>query len=164
MSKRKKTFTDPQTGEEIESTAMARWGTGLVIGLASGAILGLFLGLGLGVTWGLFAGLGVGLFTGMVVETAFRLEEVQSNSLAKRLHDGIARRQHLRRQRILRRQEFPHVPDGALSLARPPGEPEPTAASLSLADPPEEATPRLAAGVDAATAAEENAMAAKETR
>jgi hypothetical protein len=70
------------------------------------------------------------------------------------VHDGIARLQHVRRQRLLKRrlleQEWAGVPDGALSRAPTPARPEPTQASLSLAEAPEEEPPRLAAAVGAA--------------
>jgi hypothetical protein len=177
MGKRKRTFTDPQTGEEIESTALAQWGPGLAYGLLIGLPCGLLLGLfGLFIGWG--TGIGVGLLIGLLGGLAYLLvfgllvgwffkwglgpDEIRIDPLARRVHDSISRRQHLRRQRILRRQEFPHVPDGALSRALPPAEPEPTAASLSLAAPPGEAVPRLTAGVDEANTVEERVMAARE--
>jgi hypothetical protein len=145
------TFTDPKTGEEIESTTLARWGAGLVYGLLNGLLLGLIMGRQ-GLLPGLFAGL-FGVFLGGVVAWGYA---VRHNPLTRRVHDRIARQQHFRRQRILRRQEFPHVPDGALSLAGPPGEPEPTAASLSRAEAPEEDSPlRLMAGVNEASEEEE---------
>jgi hypothetical protein len=164
MSKSKKTFTDPATGEAIESTALARWLAGLVrwmAGLVAWLVIWLVYGLinvlggeafsgpDIGLVPWLAVGLIVWLIVWLAVGVGAELDKVRSNPYAKWVHDGIARRQHLRRQRVLRQQEFPHVPDGALSLARPPGEPEPTAASLSLAEPPEEAAPRLAAGVEA---------------
>jgi predicted lipid-binding transport protein (Tim44 family) len=161
MSKREKTYMDPQTGEEIKSTWLARLVAGLVLGLVFWLAFGLVCGLvgwlagrlAEGVGFGLVEGLSVGLIFGLLgwlVGLAAALGEVRNTTLTQRVHDSIARRQHLRRQRLLRRQEFPHVPDGALSLAHPPGEPEPTAVSLSLAKPPpEEDTPRLAAGVEA---------------
>jgi hypothetical protein len=217
MNKQKQTFTDPQTGEEIESTALARWGAGLAFGVVFGLFFGLLFGLftrGIGIwlglpfgllgalvyglirrwrrplrfgivfgaAWGVFAGLlAWGLFAlhgGITAETNNPLDRLIGGlvvglisglftafsmgcwgglgarlayPITQRVHHGIARQQHLRRQRLLRRQEFPHVPDGALSRALPPGKPEPTAASLSLAEPPEEAVPRLAAGVEEAT-------------
>ena len=36
----KRVFTDPKTGEEIESTALARWVAGLCYGLVVGLVLG----------------------------------------------------------------------------------------------------------------------------
>jgi hypothetical protein len=173
MSKRRQTFTDPRTGEEIESTTLAQWGAwltiglgGLFIGLVFGLILGLVGKLGAALHW-LIAGLGLGLVCGVAFVLLFWVVtlpyEVRNEPLARWVHDGIARRQHRCRQRVLQGQEFAHVPDRALSRARPPGEPEPAAASLSLAEPPEEAAPRLAAGVEAETAAEEKVLAVQET-
>jgi hypothetical protein len=175
MSKPKQTFTDPQTGEEIESTWLARWGGGLfsvlcASGLGIGLPLGLLFGLAAGWATGLLngllalvAGLVIGLVTGLPLGLLFGLyflvadlDTVRYNPFCQRVHDGLARRQHLRRQRILRRQEFPHVPDGALSRAGPPGQPEPTAVSLSRAPAPEEDPPlRLTAGVNEASEEEE---------
>jgi hypothetical protein len=72
---------------------------------------------------------------------------------AQQVHNAVARRQHQRRQRLIQRQlledEWAGVPNGAISRARPPGDPEPTHASLSRAEAPEEeAPPRLAVSVD----------------
>jgi hypothetical protein len=177
MSKRKPTFQDPKTGEEIESTALARWGAGLAIGLAIGLVVGLVFGLSgwpvfelfgalvfglvLGLALGLVLGLVSGLAVGPTARPDGRLDNVRNDLLSQRVHDGIARWQHLRRQRLLRQQEFPHVPDGALSRADPPGEPEPTQASLSLAKPPEEDAPRLTASVEAEMEAEEQMVKEK---
>jgi hypothetical protein len=201
----KQTFRDPETGEEIESTALARGGTGLVFGLIAGLVPSLIVGLAIGAKAGLDIGLTYGLATALSAGLAgvlgrgpfrwffiltFMYPFLKAGSLifgqslgqvgelvsptigglaaglfivliapfCQRMHDGIAQRQHIHRQRILRQQEFSHVPDGALSRAQPPGEPEPTAASLSRADVPEEATPRLAAGVEAATEEEEQVV------
>jgi hypothetical protein len=156
MNKQKQTFTDPQTGEEIESTALARWGAGLVVGLVLGLVFGLIFrlvaGLLIGPVFGLVGGSILWVF-GILLASVLALfawrDTFRRDSLMGSVHDGIARQQHLRRQRILRRQEFSHVPDGALSRARPSGEPEPTSVSLSRAEAPEEEPPRLAAGVDA---------------
>jgi predicted lipid-binding transport protein (Tim44 family) len=170
MSEPKRTFTDPKTGEEIASTTLARWIAGLcvapcivlggVLGAVVGGLLGVLLGDGLVKMGGLGLLLGFLLGAGLVVKLSGWLIPL----FAGRVHDGIARQQYLRRQRILRRQEFPHVPDGALSRAQPPGEPTPTAASLSRAEAPAEETPlRLAASVDAATEEEEKVLTARET-
>lgn len=51
-------------------------------------------------------------------------------------------------ERWAERAKWAGVPDGALSRAQPPGNPEPTDASLSRADLPEEDQPRLAISVD----------------
>jgi hypothetical protein len=79
--------------------------------------------------------------------------------LGRTIHNTIARQQHFHRQRLLKRklleEEWAGVPDGALSRAQPPGEPEPTAASLSRSEAPEEAAPRLTVSVDVANEEEE---------
>jgi hypothetical protein len=50
------------------------------------------------------------------------------------VHDGIARWQQRRRLRQIQGQAVPHIPDGALSRAQPPGKPEASARSVSRAD------------------------------
>jgi hypothetical protein len=201
MSERKQTFTDPKTGEEIESTVLARWGAGLIVGLVPGLLIGLSNGLA-----GLIVGLTVGLIFGPIAGRLLkRVDEVYFGlivgsslgligylisglhwgwlgalvmglfgglccgaiggllgAFSKWAHDNIARQQHLRRQRLLKRklleEEWAGVPDSAISRAHPSGEPGPTSASLSRAEAPEEEPPRLAAGVDAVTGAEEQAI------
>lgn len=139
---------------------------GLFFGLAD--VLFHILGEGLVAAlmgW-LFLGFCVGLFVGLVFELlvwlGVDLAYGRADPSFQRMHDGIARWQHLRRQRILRRQAFPHVPAAALSRADPSGKPEPTDTSLSLAEPQEE-KPRLAGGVEEATAADEEGVTDKET-
>jgi hypothetical protein len=161
MSNQKTTFTDPQTGEEIESTWLARWVAGgvdtLEVGLEVGLIIGLFLGWQLGPLGGLVAGLvsglGGGLVAGLVAGLGYDLEEAQSHPFAPTVHDRIARRQHFRRQRLLRlRQleaEWAGVPNRALSQALPSGPPRPTDVSVSSAEPPPGAKPRLAGVIQA---------------
>jgi hypothetical protein len=116
------------------------------------------------------SGLSLGLLVVLVVwwlwSLRVRLAERPDDPLSQRLHGSMAQWQHLQRlrhQRMLQRQQFPHVPDGALSRARLPGKPEPNQASLSRAEEPEEDTHRLAAGVGEATG-EENAVVVEGTR
>lgn len=154
MSKDKQTFTDPKTGEEVESTWWARWGGGLLTGWGLGLIasLSLLLGslisdhLGLGkrdwgTDWGivlwtwLAGGLGVGLMVGLGFNWLSNRKDPR-DWLYRWGHDVIARSQH--RRRILRSQEGQDVPATALSRAQPPGEPTPTDAALSVADEPDE--------------------------
>jgi len=152
MSKQKQTFTDPKTGEEIESTWLARLIGRLGFGLffALGSMLVIRPGcVPSGVTkigWDdvLIFGLMVGLFFILISG----LDHVRNNLLSQRIHDGVALRQHFRRQRILRRQEYPHVPDEALSRAEQPREPEPTDASLSQTEVEEEKKSRLTEAVE----------------
>jgi hypothetical protein len=164
MNQEKQTFVDPHTGEEMESTGLARVSVGLIGGLIGGLVGGL-IGGGFGAAlatdrwamllWGLAGGLLLGALTGLLVGLKFglgawgrALEEVRWDPLDRRVHDSVARRQHARRQRGLRRRAYPHVPDGALSRARPPGTPQPTATALSRAEPPQEEKAHLATGVE----------------
>jgi hypothetical protein len=189
MDKRKRTFTDPKTGEEIESTALARWGAGLAFGPVAGIVVGLYFGLGValiagpgaGLIVGLVVGPVVGLYLGLIDGLSFGLDGAPFfgplDSFTHRVHNGLAWQQHRHRQRVLERKrgqaerlrqrkrleaEWAGVPRGAISRARPPDRPEPTAASLSLAASPEAAAPRLTAGVDTVTAAEKEVIAARE--
>jgi hypothetical protein len=153
MSERRQTFRDPKTGEEIESTVLARTGAGLIAGLGGS------LGFLLGSVWParlLLALLAVAL--GSIVGSGLAVLFMDP------VHDGIARLQHLRRQRLLKRrlleQEWSGVPDGALSRASTPGEPGPTDTSLSRAEAPEEPPPRLRAAVDTAEKALEQRVEA----
>jgi len=70
----------------------------------------------------------------------------------EKIHHGIARSQHFRRQRLLKRklaeEEWAGVPQTALSQAQPAGPPQPTDGSVSQADVPEEEKPRLTAAVE----------------
>ena len=153
MSRDRQTFTDPKTGQEVKSTRLARWGAGPVCGLIIGLVQGLAYGLGHGLVGGLGHGLAIGLIHGLFGGLACavlgavaiglyhawvgpNMEAFRRTSLIRWAHDHIARTQH--RQRLLRSQEHVKVPDGAISRAQPPGEPEPTDAALSLADEPEE--------------------------
>lgn len=131
----------------------------LGVGLICGVGL-LFLGkTSMGI--GLLVSVGVGwLVFGLVFGWLGRADEIRRKVLFRLLHDGIARQQY--RQDLQRKQkeearkrmeeekqrieeEWAGVPDGALSPAEPPGEPEATATSLSLAREPEEEKPRLGA-------------------
>ena len=132
MSKDRQTFTDPKTGEEIESTWLARGGSGLIFGLVGGLICVLVHGVAC--CWRLepllvpfLSCLTSGTLCGLALyPPPFTLQ----------VHDRIARAQH--RRRILRSQEQHNVPDTAISRSQPPGEPEPTDAALSMSDSPEE--------------------------
>ena len=46
MGEDKQTFTDPKTGEEVESTRLARGIVWLVIGVGAGVVSGIFFGMG----------------------------------------------------------------------------------------------------------------------
>ena len=167
MSQEKQTFVDPRTGEEMESTGLARVGVGLIGGLIGGVIGGVIggcLGAALGqdrlalLLWGLAGGLFLGFVTGLLAGLKFglgswgrALEEVRWDPLDRRVHDGIARRQHARRERRHPPEDDAHVPAGAISRARPPGNPEPTSAALSRAAPSEGDKARLAAEVEEET-------------
>jgi hypothetical protein len=82
---------------------------------------------------------------------------VRETSWGQQVHDGIARWHHFRHQRFLQRQlleeEWAGVPDGAISRARPPGNPDPTQTSLSRAEVPKEAPLSLAMSVETETSA-----------
>lgn len=143
MSKPKQTFTDPKTGEEIESTALARWGGSLFVGLTMGLTSGLLNWFEKGLIGGFIFGLISGLVYLAIGETWGR-----DHPFTRWIHDGIARQQHFHRQRILRRQEFPHVPNKALSRVKSLGQPEPDQASLSVAEEAEDDRPRLAEAVE----------------
>ena len=141
MSEDKQMFTDPDTGQEIESTRLARGAVWVFLGLLSGLVSGLLCGLWGGLGLVLVKGLGFGVLFGLVIGLRFsflKMERARSDNLRQRFHDTIARAQHRRRQRILRSQEHQDVPDGALSRAQPPGDPQATDAALSIADDPDE--------------------------
>ena len=168
-------FQDPETGEEIDSTWLGRFaarsGCNMLLGLGMGLGMGLFafsIAGWKGLFFGLLGGLGFGLCGALLNSLSVHLygrgkwarflaggkwgwtliEYERGNSgIADRIHDAVARAQHRRRQRILRSQEHQHVPDGALSRAQPPGEPEPTGAALSRTDRPDEAG-HLAIGIE----------------
>ena len=129
MSETKQTFTDPRTGEEIESTWLARLAGVGSIGMFGGVLSGLVVGLIVWLSGGLslWLSIGVGLALGVGVGVGI------GSRLSKNIHDSMARYQHRRRQRILRSQEHQHVPDTAISRVQPPDEPQPTDAALSVA-------------------------------
>ena len=158
MGEDKQTFTDPKSGEVIESTWLARWGPqvsgGFISGLVCGLLFALLFGLGgevvryadeggqlwlgiggllFGLACAVIGAVGCGLFYSLVLPS---MEVVQNDRITRWAHDSIARTQH--RRRILRSQEDQDVPDTALSHAQPPGEPQPTDAALSIADDPDE--------------------------
>ena len=135
MSKNRQTFVDPETGEVIESTWMARWWPALLCwGLGiSIVVIGSII---TGSRMPLYCFIPMGMVTLMALSQG--MNYWRRDRLGRWIHDGIARHQHRRRQRILRSREDQAVPDGALSRAQPPGEPTPTDAALSLADEPDE--------------------------
>jgi hypothetical protein len=131
MSKPKHTFTDLQTGEEIESTALARWVAGLGAGWVAGLGLGFFglvvwlicdlpktplTGLAAALVEMLVGVLGsvlvigslIGLFIGLVCDLLVRLgvdlDYSRADEFYQRVHDHIARHQHFHRQRLLQRK------------------------------------------------------------
>ena len=151
MSKKKQIFTDPQTGDEMSSTWLARLVVGAIWGLIIGVLFGVVIGLIVGVFcevfsvpfgevfWGVALGLGGGLFVaGLAAGMLCELQKARSDPFTRWIHDATARTQHRRRQRVLRSKEHQDVPDTALSRAHPPGEPQPTGAALSVADDPDE--------------------------
>lgn len=148
------TFLDPQTGEEIPSTWVARLCAGMACSLFAFpmsllffcSVVGLHFCLKIGVDrWSfcllvwlgligvLSAGLGVGFIMGLI-SVFSKSKELREISVIRWTHDRIARTQHRRRQRVLRSQDDQDVPDGAISRAQPPGEPQATDAALSMAD------------------------------
>ena len=135
----KQTFIDPKTGQEIESTWLARkfcvlaYGLffGVVGGLASGVHFGFFVGLVCGLVFVLFGVLFYALIVPEMIET-------RNDRFIRWAHDLISRVQHRRRQRVLRSQERHDIPNTAISRAQPPGKPVPTDTALSLADEPDE--------------------------
>jgi len=149
MSKDKQTFTDPKSGEEVESTRLARWvialGAGLIMGLITWLLFTLFHCLVIGEDYyGFYVLLPLTMFSGAVGNGLYHLwvppkiRDAQGNRFSRWIHDGIARTQHRRRQRILRSKEQHDVPDTAISRAQPPGEPQATDTALSMADDPDE--------------------------
>ena len=138
MSNKKQTFVDPKTGEEMESTWLARGSVFLGCGLVYGLVMAVLVSLGVRVLWADLVG--AGLFVGWMVlmGLGIQMERVRQTPFLQRIHDPIARAQHRRRQHILRNQEHQVVPNTALSRAQPPGEPTPTDAALSIADDPDE--------------------------
>ena len=143
--RKRQTFVDPETGEEMVSTwlaCIASWLVfglffGLAFGLVGGVLGWLVFGVLFGLIYGLFSGLSGGLIAGLLVP---ELETARSFRFTRWAHDGMARRQHRRRQRLLRSQEEQHVPDTAISRAQPPGAPQPTDAALSIAVNSDEST------------------------
>jgi len=161
MSEDRQTFTDPKTGQEIESTWLARYVGGLLFGIIRGMFFGGLLGIiviflvvhaegSLGdFVWGMIRLWIIGLLAGIIGGVLGGLSYSRGTSKAgDKLHDKIARAPH--RRRILRSREHQDVPDTAISRAQPPGEPEPNDAALSIADEPEETRLTIEAVEDAA--------------
>jgi hypothetical protein len=99
MSPDKYTFTDPESGDEIESTRLAQIGAGvLVYGLVHGAPAALAVALLCSTREGalesLFAGAVVGIGYAVLGWRVFGL----TSPFARRVHDAIARRQHRRQK------------------------------------------------------------------
>jgi len=135
------TFTDPRTGEEIESTKLARGAAGLVyvpgaaLRLAGICVLAGAPVLVLCAQFHFLTPLGAmlwttagALFGGLLI---FGCEGYHRGAsvTADYLHDVIALRQH--RQRMAAPGIRSPVPDTALSLAPPPQPPVPGDAALS---------------------------------
>lgn len=107
----RRTFIDPETGEEIESTWLARLGTLVVSALSTGIIGGVAVGL-LGQVVGIGVGLTEGLLVGFIAASAVALSVVGlavmlsqgafrrlvDHPSNRRLHNAIARWQHRRRK------------------------------------------------------------------
>ena len=164
MSKDRQTFVDPETGEEIESTKLARTSPGLTVVLIS-----VFNTVCIGVIYLMSVQGGPAEFplkllgwlcatlvfwllaTLFLMRNVPELKEARKTRFSTWIHDSISRYQHRRRQRILRSQDDQAVPDTALSRAQPPGEPTPTDAALSIADEPDEPE-RLSVEVEEDTA------------
>ena len=128
MSEDKQTFTDPETGQEIESTWLARWGSVLFSGTVVLVFSLLVYVLYRLPTSGLYTGLLLALLAvphivQRVRQLVFHMETARHNRITRWAHDGIARHQHRRRQRILRSRNDQDVPDTAISRAQPPGTP-----------------------------------------
>ena len=89
----RQTFTDPETGEEVESTRLARGIVRLVVvafgGIFCGLVMGLFAWLVDGLFTGLLVGLGYGLMTGVFFGLVGRLNQERNDLLLNRIHDTI---------------------------------------------------------------------------
>lgn len=156
MSKKKQTFVDPKTGEEIESTIIARVGS--IVILVSVVALLYFTTLSvirfqLWLIWAVI--LTILVDSVLIIALGFGWRRDDS---CKLIHDWLARKQYSRRQRILKRkllkEEWAGVPSRALSRAQPPGQPEPTDVSLSQAEKSSDEKPRLNVGVEETTGLE----------
>jgi hypothetical protein len=129
MSEKKHPGMRPGGSQAFTNPSLSRWAACLIRVLRLGLILGIVVVLGkrFEVLFGLMVVLAVGLmFAGFFV------------ALGKGAQDRRAWRQLFRHQRRRQRQwleeEWANVPDGAISRAPPPEEPEPTQASLSRAE------------------------------
>jgi hypothetical protein len=118
MSDDKPTFLDPVTGEEIESTRLARLGARLARGLLVALMLALvqvfvFLwfgwrggmreddpeALGQLMMWFVPGYALIGFFAGLAHVRMSKDEEEHVERLTRRVHDALARWQHRRRRR-----------------------------------------------------------------
>jgi hypothetical protein len=151
MSKPRETFIDPLTGEEVESTPLARWGA-LQVRVLLGVLVGVLVLVPAVFVMLAMALLGFVPFFEWLSDWDFWGTFEWVDSVSVRVHNWIARQQYWCRQRLRRRErwqaerllqqrlleaEWAGVPDGAISRARPPDEPEPTDTSLSRAAGPE---------------------------
>ena len=135
MSEDRQTFTDPQTGEEMESSWLDRGVTVLASLLVGGLVgaLSFWWQFGLpGVLLGVLFGMMVTSYIGWILWDLRRRYRVAKRDRLNGITDWD-RLKH-RRQWLLRSRDHENVPDGALSRAQSPGEPQPTDAALSLAD------------------------------
>lgn len=102
MNEDKATFVDPKTGEEMKSTALARWASGALWGFCWLAFPACLAGLGhepwlRAVSLGLLLVFLVGLCRVLDRTSAERLHA--RAPWTREVHDAIARWQHRRRKR-----------------------------------------------------------------
>ena len=139
MSKEKQTFIDPKTGEQIESTWLARFMGNFIpvelFCLINCVIINFFVQLPFwhSVSLAVIASTILSSLTGLV---GIRLERFYL--VLYGVHDEIAGRQYSNQQRLLKRrlleEEWANVPNRALSRANPNGPPQPTEVALSRSD------------------------------
>jgi len=161
MSEKKQTFIDQKTGEEIESTRLAKVFGKLCLFLSWAMVLGLVFGLALGTLKGfgtpLFEGIAgsilIAVISSLVVTNSLAsYYDVSGYQIVQLTHDGIARAQHFRRQQFLKRklleEEWAGVPAKALTLVDRSTSPQVTDTSVSRSEPPEEEKERLTEAVE----------------
>jgi len=142
MNKPKTTFIDPVSGEEMESTTLARWGALLVSGLILLPVLLVIL----------VAFVVMALLSFVPLEWDVKRLFGLADRASSRVHRWILQQQNRRQQRLHQRKlwnterlrqrkfleaEWAGVPDRAISRSQSPGQPEPTPESLSRARTPE---------------------------